>query len=134
VRAAQRGLSENTLGIEPSLISKQSRPEGGSRRRDAPDRGASRHRDTRVTLAGVEAASFAAMMRDGPVLLGMANAMLEGGSDRFLFKGTNGRWQDELTPADHALADKLIARFSPGLRRWIVGGRIAAGDPRASSE
>ncbi|MFI5317666.1 MAG: sulfotransferase domain-containing protein [Myxococcota bacterium] len=82
----------------------------------------------------VEAASFAAMKRDGAILLGPLNAMFEGGSDRFMFKGSNGRWRDELSADDLALADKLAARFSPGLGRWLEGGRLAAGDPVTSAE
>jgi aryl sulfotransferase len=82
----------------------------------------------------VEAASFAAMKRDGPILLGPAGALFEGGSDRFLFKGSNGRWQEELSADDLALADKLAARFSPGLRRWLEGGRLVAGDPVQSAD
>ena len=42
----------------------------------------------------VEAASFEAMKRDGSALLGPLAAVFEGGADRFLFKGTNGRWKD----------------------------------------
>jgi aryl sulfotransferase len=82
----------------------------------------------------VEAASFEAMKRDGPILLGPLGSLFEGGSDRFLFKGSNGRWQDELSLDDHALADKLVERFSPGLRRWVQGGRRVAGDPVTSPE
>jgi hypothetical protein len=74
------------------------------------------------------------MKRDGPILLGGVSAIFEGGADRFLFKGTNGRWQDELTPDDWALAEKLCERFTPGLRRWLEGGRRKAGDPRTSAE
>jgi aryl sulfotransferase len=82
----------------------------------------------------VEAASFAVMKRDGPILLGGLSGLFEGGSDRFLFKGSNGRWKDELSADDLALADKLAARFSPGLRRWLEGGRRVAGDPVKSAD
>jgi aryl sulfotransferase len=82
----------------------------------------------------VEAASFEAMKRDGAIILGPMGELFEGGSDRFLFKGSNGRWKDELSPDDLALADKLSARFSPGLRRWLEGGRRAAGDPAKSAD
>ena len=82
----------------------------------------------------VEAASFEAMKRDGPILLGPLGALFEGGSERFLFKGSNGRWKDELSADDHALADKLAERLSPGLRRWVEGGRRVAGDPVASPD
>ena len=77
----------------------------------------------------VEAASFEAMKRDGPILMGGASAAFEGGSDRFLFKGSNGRWKDELSADDWVLADKLVDRFPPGLRSWVQNGRLVAGDP-----
>jgi aryl sulfotransferase len=82
----------------------------------------------------VEAASFEAMKRDGPILLGPMGALFEGGSDRFLFKGSNARWKDELSADDLALADKLAERFTPGLRRWLEGGRRVAGDPVESAD
>ena len=74
------------------------------------------------------------MKRDGPVLLGLLGSLFEGGADRFLFKGSNGRWKDELSADDHALADKLAERLSPGLRRWVASGRGIAGDPVASPD
>ncbi len=82
----------------------------------------------------VEAASFEAMKRDGAVLLGAANAIFEGGSDRFLFKGSNGRWKDALSADDLALADQLASRFTPGLRRWVERGRLVGGDPVSSPD
>ena len=82
----------------------------------------------------VEAASFEAMKRDGPIILGPLGALFEGGSDRFIFKGSNGRWKDELSADDLALADKLVERFTPGLRRWLETGRRVAGDPVASAD
>ena len=69
------------------------------------------------------------MKRDGPILMGGASAAFEGGSDRFLFKGSNGRWKDELSADDWVLADKLVDRFPPGLRSWVQNGRLVAGDP-----
>jgi aryl sulfotransferase len=50
----------------------------------------------------------------------------EGGSDRFFFKGTNGRWRDVLTAEDLALYETAVARLEPGLRRWLEAGRLAA--------
>ena len=82
----------------------------------------------------VEAASFAAMKREGDIILGPLGALFEGGSDRFLFKGSNGRWKDELSADDLALADKLVERFPPGLRRWVQNGRRVAGDPVTSPD
>ena len=82
----------------------------------------------------VEAATFAAMKRNGAALMSEASPIYEGGSDRFLFKGTNGRWRDVMTAEDLALYDRVAARMTPGLARWIEQGRLGAGDPRTAPE
>ena len=53
----------------------------------------------------------------------MSAMIFEGGIDRFLFKGTNGRWRDVLTADDLTLYDKAVASLDPGLRAWLEGGR-----------
>ena len=83
----------------------------------------------------VDAAGFEAMKRDGPTLIPMAEAMWEGGSGRFLHKGTNGRWRDLFDASDLACYERRVAReFAPGLAAWLEGGRGVAGDPRASAD
>ena len=82
----------------------------------------------------VEAASFEAMKRDGETLMGQVGAMFEGGSERFLFKGSNGRWRDIMSADEQALYDKAASRLTPALRRWLENGRLVAGDPRATSD
>jgi aryl sulfotransferase len=54
-----------------------------------------------------------------------AAMIFEGGIDRFLFKGTNGRWRGVLTDDDLALYDAAADRLDPGLRAWLEGGRAA---------
>lgn len=91
--------------------------------------------DPDVWPALVRAATFEDMKRQGSSLIPQTSFVFEGGSDRFLFKGSNGRWRDEIPPEDVALYDELAARrFSPGLARWIEGGRKEAGDPRRAPE
>ena len=106
------------------------RSQDRSRRGDAPDRGVSGNRLSRRALApprrGRLVRSDEARRCDPD---GGRSAWFEGGSDRFLFKGSNGRWRDELSADDWALADKLIERFPPGLRSWVQNGRLGAGDP-----
>lgn len=82
----------------------------------------------------VEAASFEAMKRNGKSLLAGVEKMLDGGSDRFLFKGTNGRWRDVMTTDDLALYDQVAKCLTPGLARWLQSGRLGAGDPRTASD
>ena len=55
-----------------------------------------------------------------------AAMVFEGGIDRFLFKGTNGRWRDALTADDLKLYDHAAATLEPGLRAWLEGGRHAS--------
>jgi aryl sulfotransferase len=82
----------------------------------------------------VEAATFTAMRRDGPVLLGLASDLFEGGSDRFLFAGSNGRWRDLMSADDLALHEQAASRLPPALARWLEHGRLVAGDPRTAPD
>jgi aryl sulfotransferase len=54
-----------------------------------------------------------------------AAMIFEGGVQRFLYKGTNGRWRDVLTDDDLALYEKAAAALDPQLRTWLEGGRHA---------
>ena len=82
----------------------------------------------------VEAAGFEAMKRAGADLMPAAELSFEGGHDTFLNKGTNGRWQSELTDDDLALYQRRVeAELSPDLARWLEHGRHVAGDPRVAS-
>ena len=82
----------------------------------------------------VEAASFEAMKRNGKALLPDFEKIFDGGSDRFLFKGTNSRWREVMTADDLALYDQVAKRLTPGLARWLQSGRLVAGDPRTASD
>jgi aryl sulfotransferase len=53
--------------------------------------------------------------------------IFEGGVQRFLYKGTNGRWRDVLTDDDLAMYDDAAATLDPQLRAWLEGGRHAVG-------
>jgi hypothetical protein len=53
----------------------------------------------------VDAATFASMKRDAPLLGAEMDMIFEGGADRFLYKGANSRWRDVLTTDDLALYD-----------------------------
>ena len=77
------------------------------------------------------AATFEAMKRDGEALLPRIGEHFDTGSQRFLHKGTNGRWKDFLTSADLARYDALVThKLSPALGAWIEHGGLVAGDPR----
>ena len=83
----------------------------------------------------VEAATFEGMKRDGEALLPKIREVFDNGSERFINKGTNGRWKDFLTSADLARYDALIrSKLSPDMARWLEHGRLVAGDPRTLGE
>jgi aryl sulfotransferase len=82
----------------------------------------------------VEAAGFEAMKRAGADLMPGAEGSFRGGHETFLNKGTNGRWQGELTPEDLALYQSRVeTELSPDLALWLEQGRRGAGDPRAAA-
>jgi aryl sulfotransferase len=78
----------------------------------------------------VEAAGFAAMRRDGEVLMGSVAAMFRGGAGRFFHRGTNGRWRGVFRDEDLALYDaKLRAELPPACARWLAHGGSGARPP-----
>jgi len=74
----------------------------------------------------VERATFESMKQDARARSEQLALVFEGGSDRFFFKGTNGRWRDVLTAEDLGLYETTVARLEPELRRWLEGGRLGA--------
>lgn len=52
--------------------------------------------------------------------------LFQGGADAFLYKGTNGRWRDELTAEELAAYDSAVTeRLSPIAAAWLVDGKSA---------
>jgi aryl sulfotransferase len=77
-------------------------------------------------LSIVHAVSLDAMRAEGRRLTegeDPAAMIFVGGTDRFFYKGTNGRWRDVLTDDDLALYDRAAATLDPELRAWLEGGR-----------
>jgi aryl sulfotransferase len=72
-------------------------------------------------------ARFDAMKHDAPAWMPEAPRTFEGGTDRFFHKGTNGRWNDELTAEDLALYDTAAQRLDPKLRHWLEAGSTSSG-------
>ncbi|HZC17633.1 MAG TPA: sulfotransferase domain-containing protein, partial [Caulobacteraceae bacterium] len=82
----------------------------------------------------VVAAHFDAMREQGAQLMPGAEATWDGGAQRFLHKGVNGRWKDVLTAEDLAAYEaKVKFEFSPALAAWLECGRLVAGDPERAS-
>lgn len=82
-----------------------------------------------------QAAGFDAMKADGKALLPKIGEHFDKGSERFLNKGTNGRWRDILTEADLERYEAVFRRkVSPACAQWLEHGRLGAGDPRQMAD
>ena len=76
----------------------------------------------------VERATFASMKRRAEQVVPRAGEGFDGGAQRFLFKGTNGRWREALDADELALWDAAVARqLPPACARWLEHG--ARGEP-----
>jgi aryl sulfotransferase len=74
----------------------------------------------------VDAVSFASMKRNADAVVGQASAFWEGGAQRFVHKGTNGRWREVLDEADLDDYRAMVRRtLSPECARWLEEGRAA---------
>jgi aryl sulfotransferase len=84
-----------------------------------------------ATMAEVVAAArFESMREHGAELMPHAELAWEGGAQRFLHKGVNGRWKDVLTAEDLAAYEaKVKSEFSPDLAAWLERGRLVVGEP-----
>jgi aryl sulfotransferase len=81
--------------------------------------------------AVVERCTFDSMQRDAE-RIGPFERFFDGGAKAFLFKGTNGRWRDVLTPDELAsYAARVAEVLPPAAGVWMERGRHAA-DPRTS--
>jgi aryl sulfotransferase len=64
--------------------------------------------------------------------IGAFERLFEGGAKSFIFKGTNGRWRDVLTPDELATyASRVAEVLPPAGGVWLERGRHAV-DPRRS--
>jgi len=89
--------------------------------------------DRLATLA--KAAEFESMKANGEALLPKIGQYFDNGPQRFLNKGTNGRWRDILTEADLARYEAVFRRkVSPACADWLEHGRLGAGDPRSAAD
>ncbi len=78
----------------------------------------------------VEAAGFETMRAQGDEILPHMQMTWDEGARRFLHKGSNEQWRDVVSEADlKAYAAAVRERLTPGLARWLEGGRRATGDP-----
>jgi aryl sulfotransferase len=81
------------------------------------------------------AATFEEMKKNGDAIMPIAKMAWDHGADRFLNKGTNGRWKDVLNAADLARYDALVKKkWSKAIAAWMESGRLNAGDPRSAAD
>ncbi|MFI5315396.1 MAG: sulfotransferase domain-containing protein [Myxococcota bacterium] len=75
--------------------------------------------------AAVERCTFEAMRERGAEI-GPFEIAFEGGAKGFIFKGTNGRWRDVLTPEEIAAYQKRVSELlPPDAAAWAERGRSA---------
>jgi aryl sulfotransferase len=83
----------------------------------------------------VEAARFETMKKDGDALFPRLHELFDRGADRFINQGKSGRWRQYLNADEVARYEKIVRRSTtPGLARWLDGGRRSAGEPRSSAD
>jgi aryl sulfotransferase len=74
----------------------------------------------------VDSATFDRMKVNLKPMDAMFRNIFKGGSDAFMFKGTNGRWRDVLTSDDLALYEEAKERvLSPDCAEWIDSGWLS---------
>jgi aryl sulfotransferase len=73
--------------------------------------------------ARVELATFASMKERAEQIVPAGGVAFQGGAQRFLYKGTNGRFREVLTEGDLALWQDNVARqLAPACARWLEHG------------
>lgn len=79
------------------------------------------------TIADVaDAVTFATMKQNAGQLYSVAEHIWKGGPQTFVFKGTNGRWKDVLSPEELALYTETAAKvLTPECAAWLEHGRAA---------
>ena len=74
----------------------------------------------------VDAVHFDNMKKKADDVVGRAAMFFEGGGQRFLNKGTNGRWRGVLGEKEQAEYRAMVARtLTPECARWLEEGRSA---------
>lgn len=75
----------------------------------------------------VEHCTFDYMKRNAAKAAPLGGAIFEGGADSFIFKGTNGRWREQLTAQDIAAYEsRAIEELGPECARWLESGEGVA--------
>jgi aryl sulfotransferase len=63
--------------------------------------------------------------------IGPYEVVFEGGTESFLYKGTNGRWRDVLTEDELSLYHRRVSALLPlEAAEWLEHGSLASGRTR----
>ena len=74
----------------------------------------------------IEHCSFDYMKANAADSAPLGGAFWEGGAETFIHKGTNGRWQGQLTASDIAAFEaRAKAELGPECAAWLASGRLA---------
>jgi len=71
----------------------------------------------------VEHCTFDYMKANAAQFAPLGGAPWQGGAERFINKGVNGRWKDVLTPAESLAYEQMaVEKLGPGCARWLMTG------------
>jgi aryl sulfotransferase len=73
----------------------------------------------------VEHSTFAWMKAHAAQVTPLGGAIFDGGADRFIYKGVNGRWKDVLSPEESAMYEKMaLEELGPECAHWLATGEM----------
>jgi aryl sulfotransferase len=82
--------------------------------------------DQKTFATVVEHTGFDYMKRNAHLAAPLGGAIWEGGASTFINKGTNGRWQGTLTPAEvRAYENRAVAELGADCAAWLEAGRVS---------
>lgn len=82
--------------------------------------------DEEIFARVVDHAGFDYMKRNAHLSAPMGGSIWEGGASTFINKGTNGRWQGTLSPAENrAYEARAVAELGPDCAAWLEAGRFS---------
>lgn len=83
----------------------------------------------------VEAARFETMKKAGNAQFPKLTKVFDRGAERFINQGRSGRWREYLDAGDVSRYEAIVRRAcTPGLAKWLEGGRRTAGEPGVSGD
>lgn len=80
----------------------------------------------------VEHCSFDYMKAHAADVAPLGGAIFDGGAEKFINKGVNGRWRDMLSPEESAAYEqRALAELGADCAQWLATGRVALREPEA---